>query len=48
MRLGFASGLGIDVILPDERQIGRIDAVIFDELCHARLSSGLCPTGDNS
>ncbi|HAG23292.1 MAG TPA: aspartate racemase, partial [Alphaproteobacteria bacterium] len=26
-------GFGIDVILPDEGQIGRIDAVIFDELC---------------
>ena len=26
-------GFGIDVILPDEWQIGRIDAVIFDELC---------------
>ena len=26
-------GFEIDVILPDEGQIGRIDAVIFDELC---------------
>ena len=26
-------GFGIDVFLPDEGQIGRIDAVIFDELC---------------
>ena len=26
-------GFGIDVILPDEGQIGRIDVVIFDELC---------------
>ena len=26
-------GFGIDVILPDEGQIGRIDAVIFNELC---------------
>ena len=39
--------LGIDVILPDERQIERIDAVIFDEPRHARLLSGLCPAGDD-
>ena len=26
-------GFGIDVILPDEGQIGRIDAGIFNELC---------------
>ncbi len=26
-------GFGIDVILPDKGQIGRIDAVIFNELC---------------
>ena len=26
-------GFGIDVILPDEGQIGRIDAAIFNELC---------------
>ena len=26
-------GFGIDVILPDDSQIGRVDSVIFDELC---------------
>ena len=31
----FREGFGIDLILPDEGQIGRIDAVIFDEPCRS-------------
>ena len=33
MRRGSARRFGIDVILPDELRIKRIDAVIFVELC---------------
>ena len=41
MRLGFASGLAIDVILPDEGQIGCIDAVIFNEMCRGVVEHSL-------